>query len=323
MNTSKIIELLYHNPNDMSTNNKIGMRLLTAKWIFFLSAIIGITHSANAQLTEFEAMYYQNQYIANPAMAGVNKGLDVNIGYQRQWDKVPGNPVLMYATVEYNPEDRMAYGFNFNSDRAGLITNTRFLGTFAYHLPIDRDERELHFGLSFGARFLSLDTSKIIGDMTDPSIQNFNEGGALDGDFGISYTSRLLTIQAAVPNLNNVFFENDNGERRYVDNQVFYSAVSYKVFVASQMNDFNLEPLVAYRAIRGYKDIVDTGIRFNMPEYKMNIAAIYHTNKTISGTFGLDLNQFGIFLAYSFFASNSGAYANDTLEFGLRYRFLD
>lgn len=307
----------------MSTGKKIVRRIISNNRILILSIIVLISNQANAQLDKFDAMYYQNQYLANPAMAGLNKGVIINLGYQRQWNNVPGNPVLLYATAEYNPESRMAYGVNFNSDRAGLVTNNRILGSFAYHLPIDREDRKINFGLSVGGRFLSLDQSKISGDPNDPAIQNFNEGGAIDGDFGISYTSKYLTIQAAVPNLNTVFFDNDNGERKYVDSQVFYSAVSYKFHVSSTINDFTIEPLVAFRGIRGYKNIVDVGMNFSMPEYHINISAMYHTNQTISGMFGLSLDRFGIFFAYSKFIGNSGAYANDTLEFGLNYKILD
>jgi type IX secretion system PorP/SprF family membrane protein len=308
----------------MNTGKKIFMKLFVIKPMLVFSLAFLVNNTANAQLNKFEAMYFQNQYLGNPAMAGLNKGVNLNIGYQRQWDEVPGNPVMMYGTAEYNPDSRMAYGLTFNSDRAGLITNNRILGTFAYHLPIDRDgERKINFGLSFGARFLSLDKSKINGNIDDPSIQNFNEGGALDGDFGISYTSKFLTVQASVPNLNNVFFANDNLERKYVDNQVFYSAISYKLYVTSKIDDFNIEPLLAFRGIRGYKNIVDTGVNVNMPEYHLNIAALYHTNQTISGSFGISIDNLGIFLAYSSFIGNSGAYANDALEFGLSYKIFD
>jgi len=307
----------------MSTNKKIIMKLSAIRSILFFAIAVLFSHTANAQLNKFEAMYFQNQYLGNPAMAGLNKGLSANIGYQRPWDQVPGNPVMMYATGEYNPNSRAAYGLNFSSDRAGLITNTRILGTFAYHLPLDDADRKLNFGLSLGARFLSLDKSKITGDINDPSIQNFDEGGALDGDFGISYTTKLLTIQAAVPNLNNTFFENDNGERRYVDSQIFYSAISYKIYVSSRINDFNIEPLFAYRGIRGYKDIADIGANFSMPEYNMNISAMYHTNEVISASFGITLQKLGIFLSYSDFVGNTGAFANNAFELGLRYQFLE
>jgi type IX secretion system PorP/SprF family membrane protein len=307
----------------MSTSKKIIVRLFVIRPILFLSLFLLLTNTAHAQLNKFEAMYYQNQYLGNPAMAAVSRGLSANIGYQRQWDEVPGNPVMMYGTVEYNPEDRLAYGLNFYSDRAGLITNTRILGTFAYHLPLDADGRKLNFGLSLGARFLALDRSKISGDIADPSIQNFDEGGALDGDFGISYTTKLLTVQASVPNLNNTFFDNDNGERRYVDNQVFYSAISYKIYVSSRINDFNIEPLVAFRGIKELKDIVDIGANFNMPEYNMNVSAMYHTNEVISGSFGVTFDKLGIFLSYSNFIGNTGAFANDAIELGLRYQFLE
>lgn len=280
--------------------------------------IVG-TNSANAQLTEYESMYFQNQYINNPAMAGLEEGVKLNVGYQRQWDEVPGNPILMNATFEYNSGNRAGLGLNVTSDRAGLINRTRIMGTYAYHLPIGAEEK-LNFGLSVGAKFSSIDYGKMVGDKDDVVLQNFNEGANIDADLGIAYTSRLLTVQASVPKLHNLFYENDNGVKNYADRSTFYSAVSYKILLSNQDENLNVEPLIAYRGIKGHKDILDMGGRFNFPNYKMNLSAFYHTNKTVSTAFGLSLDEFGVFLAYSKYFGSLGAYANNTFEVGLNYK---
>lgn len=298
------------------------MKIKSIKTIYLQAIMFLIilgTNSANAQLTEYESMYFQNQYINNPAMAGLEEGMKLNIGYQRQWDEVPGNPILMNATFEYNGGNRTGLGLNVTSDRAGLINRTRIMGTYAYHLPIGAEEK-LNFGLSAGAKFASIDYNKMIGDKDDVVLQNFNKGAEVDGDLGIAYTSRLLTIQASLPKLHNLFYENDNGIQNYADRSTFYSAVSYKILLSNYDEDLNIEPLVAYRGIKGHKDILDMGARFNFPDYKMNISAFYHTNKTVSTAFGISLDDLGVFLAYSKYFGSLGAYANNTFEVGLNYK---
>lgn len=163
----------------MNTMKIKSMKAIYIQAIMFL-LILG-TNSANAQLTEYESMYFQNQYINNPAMAGLEQGMKFNIGYQRQWDEVPGNPILMNATFEYNSGNRTGLGLNVNSDRAGLINRTRIMATYAYHLPIGVDQK-IHFGLSAGAKFSSIDYNKVIGNMDDIALQNYNEGAIFDGD---------------------------------------------------------------------------------------------------------------------------------------------
>jgi type IX secretion system PorP/SprF family membrane protein len=293
------------------------MKTIYIKAIMFL-ILLG-TNAANAQLTEYESMYFQNQYLGNPAMAGLNEGIKLNIGYQRQWDQVPGNPILMNATLEYNSGNRTGLGLNVNGDRAGLINRTRILGTYAYHLPIGVDQK-LHFGLSAGAKFTSIDYGKVIGEREDISLQNFNEGAAFDGDLGMAYTSSRLTIQASLPNLNSFFYNTDDGVKKYVDRSTFYSAVSYKILFSNEDENLNIEPLLAYRGVKGNKDILDAGARFNLPDYKMNLSAFYHTNKTVSTAFGISLDDLGVFLAYSKYFGSLGAYANNTFEVGLNYK---
>jgi hypothetical protein len=123
-----------------------------------------------------------------------------------------------------------------------------------------------------------------------------------------------------LPKLHNLFYENDNGVQNYADRTTFYSAISYKFLLSNYDENLNIEPIVAYRGVKGHKDILDMGGRFNFTDYKMNISALYHTNKTVSTAFGISLNDLGIFMAYSKYFGSLGAYANNTFEVGLNYK---
>jgi type IX secretion system PorP/SprF family membrane protein len=304
--------------------NTIKIEDMKSRYIQLIILLIIGTNTVSAQLTEFQSMYFQNQYLSNPAMAGFDKGLNLNIGYQRPLGDVPGNPAVMNATADYNYGSRMGLGLKATSDKAGFINRTRILGTYAYHLPIGGNDQKLNFGLSLGGNFATINYDKVIGNPDDPTLQNYNEGATFDGDLGIAYTSNLWTIQAVLPNLKSLIFDNNDGVKKYADIPIFYSAISYKIDLSGRnRNDFSLEPMFAYRGIKGYKDIFDIGARFNIPDNHINVTGFYHTNKTFSTSLGIALDQFGIFLSYSNYAGNTGAYANDAFEIGLNYRFLN
>ena len=164
--------------------------------LFCMMAAITIqVQKVQAQLSGMQTMYYQNQYLANPAMAGMEQGLNINLGYQQQWASVPGSPRIQNFTADYNPGNNVGLGLNVNSDNAGLINRTRVMGTYAYHLPLSDKDNRLNFGLSLGINDTYIDYTKVNGDQGDVSVQDFNQRSVyVDGDFGISYTSQKFTV---------------------------------------------------------------------------------------------------------------------------------
>jgi hypothetical protein len=57
------------------------------------------TTSSKAQLSPFGAMYYQNQYLANPAIAGAQEGLRADLGFNSQQTNIPGSPKTQIITM--------------------------------------------------------------------------------------------------------------------------------------------------------------------------------------------------------------------------------
>ncbi|MHB8208636.1 PorP/SprF family type IX secretion system membrane protein [Mucilaginibacter sp.] len=299
-----------------------NLRIIRYILLFTAVLVLAGTRRASAQLTGFQSMYFENQYLANPAMAGLDKGLNLNIGYQREWTNIPGSPTMQDFTGDYNAGKRVGLGFIITSEQAGLIDQTRVVGTYAYHLPVSENGK-LSFGISFGLNDSYIDQSKIQGDQGDLSVQMFDQRPLyLDGDLGIAYTSNGFNLQAAVPNLGSILFSTQT-DNLAEDRATFYTAASYIIPLSTNANDFTIEPKVAFRGIKGYSNIVDAGVNLAITQYLLNASVLYHTNKSATVGFSLNLKQLSVLLSYTYNTGQLEAYANNTFEMGLKYSIVN
>src|SRR5207253_1192799 len=120
--------------------------------------------------------------------------------------------------------------------------------------------------------------NSINGDLTDIELLQYNQRKpVVDGDLGLSYTGNNLFIEGILPNLNTTIF-NRAAQRNNIDRTVFITAISYKIKLSSETDAFSLEPLAAYRAIKGFDNIFDLGLNFKMNNYHLDLQTIYHSN---------------------------------------------
>jgi len=136
----------------------------------------------------------------------------------------------------------------------------------------------------------------------------------------VAYTGYGLTVQAVIPNLGSTVFKSD-GANLDVDRSTFYTAISYKFPSDRATNNFTFEPLLAFRGIKGYTNIADIGGNVMMNEYGMSISALYHSNQSFSTGIGFDLRPLRLTFSYTSNLSTLAYYADNTLEFGLKYNF--
>src|ERR1044072_2452792 len=79
--------------------------------------------------------WFQNQYLANPAMAGIDSGMHLNAAYRRQYNGIDGPPTPSHSSAGAALGRGVGAGFKIFNDEAGLITRPRLAATYAYHLP--------------------------------------------------------------------------------------------------------------------------------------------------------------------------------------------
>ncbi|WP_233164833.1 type IX secretion system membrane protein PorP/SprF [Pedobacter sp. ASV28] len=280
-------------------------------------AMVLIALRAGAQLGPMSAQYFQNPYLANPAMAGVNQGLEVSLGYRSQWTKIPGAPEQQALTLGYG-KNRTGWGINLYLDRAGLQRQLRALASYAYHLPISTGQA-LHFGLSVGISQQRLSLEDVQGRPDDLSAQRYNDREAyLDGDFGIAYTYNGFRLEAALPNLDRLLRSNrGNG---LVDVATFYAAAGYRLDLTTDQN-MQLEPKVAYRGVKGFDSVVDAGAAFWFEDGQLMLSVLYHSSKSATFGLGMDLKgKYRVMATYTTQTSALGSYANGSFELGLGIR---
>jgi type IX secretion system PorP/SprF family membrane protein len=253
-----------------------------------------IINNVNGQIRSSGAQYYENQYLGNPAFAGVYDGLHLNMNYQNQWRSIPGSPVTMSATADYR-YDNIGLGLNLYNEKAGLIGRTRVVGTYAYHLKLNEYNRSLHFGLSLGAMNQKLDNPRIIADPTDVLPQYFNERRTyIDGDFGMAFINESFTLQGSLPNLKK-FFQKD--EENTIDGSTYFAAMSYKFGTDEDL--FSLEPKIGVRGAKDIKNIIDFGSNLSLQDNILSFIGVYHTDKSCTLGVGVNSKKYNVNVFYT------------------------
>ena len=274
------------------------------------------TTTLKAQLNPLSAQYYTNQYLINPAFAGAGQGIKVNGAYRKLWSNVPGSPLTQNLTVDYG-FNKVGLGLTVNNESAGLQRQTRVVGSYAYHLQLNENNHQLHFGVSLGFMSQRLENADIYGNPNDPSVGQYNDRKTyLDGDFGVAYTSDKLNIQAAVPNLKSVLKKD---VIKLADVATFYTAVSYKIGISEGIEGMDIEPKVAYRGVKGFDNIWDAGAQMGIANKQVFLLVMYHS--TENATFGLGMDYKKKYLVsgtYTTQTSALSAYTNGSFELNLR-----
>jgi type IX secretion system PorP/SprF family membrane protein len=284
--------------------------------LFSIILALAFTESSKAQLNPLIAQYFNNPYLGNPSFAGIDSGFNIGISYRKLWNNIPGSPELQGFIADYGHK-RAGFGLNIGFDKAGLQRQSRVVGTYAYHLPISGNKKQLHFGLSLGFMNQRLSGSDVVGNGNDPLAVAYNERQTyIDGDFGIAFTGNRFKIEASIPNLNSFFKRSDI---KLADIPTFYTAMSYKLGLSGGRDGVALEPKLAYRGVKGFDNMVDLGTNITLANDQIMLMAIYHSSKNASFGFGIDYKQkYFISGAYTTQTSALSSYANGSFEISLK-----
>jgi type IX secretion system PorP/SprF family membrane protein len=295
-------------------------KMKKAKYIA-MAIVMLLMSKAHGQLNPMGSMYYQNQYLANPAMAGLEQGWELNGSYKVQWTSIDGAPAMQSITAAYGtPNKKVGVGINFYHESAGVIRRTSAKGTYSYHVALNGSNNFLDFGLSAGIMDEWIDYRKAIGDIGDQSLYNFNQRKVyFDGDFGIAFRTQELTLQGSLPNLKRLF--DRDLQRAVADRFLYMGAISYKIYNENAVVSV-IEPKVIYRGVEKFKDILDVGAQLQFSEGRLIMSGMYHsTNSVTIGAGTVYKKQLSILCQYTTNTSDLQSYSNGEFEVGLKYNF--
>ncbi|MGV3504692.1 MAG: PorP/SprF family type IX secretion system membrane protein [Adhaeribacter sp.] len=282
-------------------------------------ALLGLA-PAHAQLNPLGQAYFQNQYLANPALAGGQQGAQINLAYRQQMTGMAEAPQTQALTAQYGLGN-LGFGVQVFNEEAGILKRTRALATAAYHLPVGTQGQKLSIGLSGGMMDQSIHSDNPE-DMTDVSVTKFNDRGAyFDGDLGLAFTGRKLTLQAALPNVRSLRQEYQAGN--LINQPRFFAAISYKtkLNLSEGVNPLGVEPKLVYRDIDGFKSLVDFGANWTFLQEKVNLVTLYHSTQSVTLGLGARYKSLGLSALHTTKSHDLKGQEQSNFEIGLQYAF--
>ncbi len=307
--------------------------------------------AAHAQQKPYYTQYILNNYIINPAFAGIENYSDVKFSYRNQWQDLDGAPVTTYLTfhkpfgktdsrstptsmqsaadnpyLNYGddfstPSAHHGVGLTFISDKTGYVSRNTFGLTYAYHKPVSQ-QLILSAGLTAGFTNVSLDRTKIVWgslDPNDPAI-GYNTGDLrkLMPELGVGIVLYDSSFFLSASALNIV-----PGKLRFVKNDIYGDFFKPHIFLQTGYkfylnNSLSLIPSVSVQFINPLPMFVHLNAKLNY-ENLFWVGAGYRLKDELSGLAvmtGINLGR-SINLSYSYNSTVNGrlkTYVGNTHE---------
>ncbi|PIQ16867.1 MAG: hypothetical protein COW67_00810 [Flavobacteriales bacterium CG18_big_fil_WC_8_21_14_2_50_32_9] len=292
------------------------IKYLLIVFLMFLGSVVFAQ-----QLPHF-SQYYMNDFLINPAIAGVNNYFEGKSGHRYQWEGITDAPRTYTLSVNGpTKNEKMGLGGYLFTDVVGPTRRTGFNLAYSYHVKLN-DNLKLAFGLSAGLLQFTIDGSKItLRDEGDAIITNGVQSVLIpDAGFGTYLYHKKFYLGFSAPQLLNSkvkFFDegkNPNGKLP----AHFFVTGGYKFDIS---NDFMLEPSFFVKYISPAPVMYDASLRI-MYQQKLWLAGTYRHHDAIAVSLGYLINDsFTIAYAYDFTTTNIKNHISGSHELMIGIRF--
>ncbi len=301
--------------------------------------------SVSAQQKPQYTQYVFNNFLLNPALAGIENYVDVKAGYRNQWAGLDGAPVTSFISVNAPLGKKFLYG-NANSfggqgsnpmtrsykqnymaaephhgiglqaanDKAGPFSRIDFAASYAYHLGLT-DRINLAVGISAGFSQIKLDVSKLTTESGyDPSIASGNTSkmapdiGAGVWLYGPLFFAGLSSQQLLPQKLS--FSDNSTAGDGKLEPH-FFATAGYKIFLS---DDIAAMPSIMAKFVSPSPVSVDVNCKFGFRD-KFWLGGGYRNKDSFSAMLGFNVSYlFNLSYSYDFTTSELNKVSNGSHE---------
>ncbi|WP_207493553.1 PorP/SprF family type IX secretion system membrane protein [Aridibaculum aurantiacum] len=306
--------------------------------------------AATAQQRPHYTQYILNNYIINPAVAGIENYTDIKISHRHQWVGLQDAPVTTYLTIHgplsksdvdrttattvgpsnENPRGRAYWadytkaephhgvGFTMINDRTGPLNRFAAYGTYAYHLGI-AERTSISLGVSAGVQNWTLNASKLdfgAASPVDPAVAGSGYLNRLrpDVNAGVWLYSADYFVGLAAQNIipSKLRFAEDTV--RLSDGRIIphmFLQAGYRMFLN---DDFSLLPSVTVRYANPAPIGIDVNAKLQFREL-LWAGMSYRHQDGYAAMVGLNVNStFNIGYAHDFTTSRLNTVSRGTHE---------
>lgn len=316
----------------IKVKNRMWMKRLAVSLFSFLFSQLAL-----AQQKPQYTQYILNNFILNPAIAGIENYIDVKAGYRAQWVGLDGAPVTSYLSIHApigknflygtstsvpqgggsNPNSRSylqnymasephhGVGFTVVSDQAGPISRTDANLNYAYHIGITQD-LNVSVGVAAGMSRIFLDRSNLL--LENPNDQAIGIGNfdnfKPDVSAGIwLYGPRFFAGASAQQLLQNPIGFSDDPENYNLGRKVphVFVTAGYKVYLG---DDFAAMPSALLKVVSPVPASIDLNLKLAYKD-RFWVGGSFRKNDAFAGMAGFNIGSF-MNIGYSYDLTTSG-----------------
>lgn len=288
-----------------------------------------------AQQRAHYTQYIFNNFLVNPAIAGIENYVDLKIGARQQWVGIDGAPTNFNFTVHgpigkkdekktptsfamkgENPRGKQYWeeyqaaephhgiGLNINNYKTGYISRTYATANYAYHVGLSA-QTSLAAGFGLGVSGTNIDRTKIqLANPIDPVVSSgTGEWTRISPElnaglwlYSASYFAGL-SAQQIIPT--NFLLMDSSINRSTTVPHLFFTA-GYRRFLN---DDFSILPSVMFRYIASMPLFKDLNLKVQFQD-KIWIGGSYRFQQGFAGMMGVNISQ-RLNLSYSYDINNS------------------
>jgi type IX secretion system PorP/SprF family membrane protein len=309
-------------------------QFLMKKYIYLFVFFAFTTRVATAQQLPQFTQYVFNNFILNPAVAGIENYTDLKMGYRAQWSGLNGAPVTSFFSInapigrnfidgdaaafpgggEINPSSRLytqnyqasephhGIGFNMLTDKAGQITQSKFAAVYAYHLGL-APKLNMSVGVSAGLSHLTFNSADVVlTNPLDPAIANISSPWKPDLGVGVWVYSSDFYVGLSAQQLlkQNVFTTSTSSTGGSQTVPHFYLTAGTKLYAS---DDITFLPSVLIKQIQPVPLTYDINMKASFRD-RFWIGGSYRHNDSFAGLAGFNLSSF-INVGYSYDVTTS------------------
>ena len=173
------------------------------KKIFCIISFITTGYIAQAQQLHFTSQYIADNYLYNPAAAGMTGHGSIGATYRSMWSGIDGGPqtTMLYGDISVKKLKAGIAGYVYN-DVTGPTRRTGVDFAYSYHI-VSKDEKTVFgMGLELQALQFYYDMAKLAQYIpNDPILQGVNTKTLLDAGAGVYLRTEKLHLGASVKQL--------------------------------------------------------------------------------------------------------------------------
>ena len=303
------------------------MKIIKMKRILILIFTIYFAGELTAQQLPQITQYMNNNYVINPAIAGMYDYYQVNTTIRNQWAGMNEGPRTSVISIYGKHSDNVGLGGTVYNDITGPTSRIGGSASYTYAFQVTQ---KINLSLALQAGFTQFKIIKnniSVEDQQDPLMMGGDVVRSLpDATFGLNLSGNKWYIGAAIPQLlsSELKLMDDDFARIYDTISQNGKLASHIYILGSYTYDINptisIEPSVFLKSVKGAKTQIDFGVK---GEYKEMfwIGMNYKANNdlsSIAALLGYNINdRFNIGYSYGIPSSTTNNYHSGSHEFML------